>query len=268
MLHMNKLTVAYIRVSTTKQSDGNGLDQQRASICAWATVNNVRIDEWVTEQESGMKEHREQIQQLRNRAANKEIGRIIVDRMDRLGRRLVVCEQLYAEFTGLGVEVACTQHQLDASPHGTLMRHIMGGFAEYQRSEWLARMRTCRKLSVTRKGRYGGGDAPYGYKVAGGGKLAIDHATAKIVRRIFALSSDHSINAISRVLAAEGFANSTGRPLAPMQVKRILDRRDFYAGKAPLQDTTYEPGVVPAIPPILTGDESMHGTQQKAATMG
>jgi site-specific DNA recombinase len=264
----DKFTIGYVRVSTSKQLDGNGPDQQRAAIIAWAMANKQGdkqpIDDWVTEDESGTKENREEILRLLELAKEGKLGRLIIDRQDRLGRRLLVCESLFQRFQEAGVEVVCTQNHFGAGIEGTLMRQIMGSFAEYQRSEWLARMRTCRKIAVTRKGRHSGGKAPLGYKSAGNGKLAEDTKTSPIVRRVFELAdADLSIHAIARQLNVEGH-RAAGKEWFPMQVKRIIDRRAFYAGKAPLiEGVAYERGVKPCHPPLI-GDRTMHGTGQEA----
>jgi DNA invertase Pin-like site-specific DNA recombinase len=263
-MNTTKLTIGYVRVSTSKQLDGNGPDQQRAAICAWAVANNVKIDDWVTEDESGTKEDREEILKLLERAKAGEIGALVIDRQDRLGRRLVVSENLTQRFAEAGVEVISTVMRLGNAPTDVLVRQIMGSIAEFQRSEWLARMRTCRKIAVTRKGRHSGGKAPLGYKSAGNGKLAEDTKTSPIVRRVFALAdADLSIHAITRQLNAEGH-RAAGKEWFPMQVKRIIDRRAFYAGKAPLiEGVAYERGVKPCHPPLI-GDRTMHGTGQEA----
>ena len=72
-----KKTVAYIRVSTTRQLDGEGPQQQTRDIMAWALNTNSLIDQWVTEDETGTIADREEILKLKEQARAGELGTLV-----------------------------------------------------------------------------------------------------------------------------------------------------------------------------------------------
>lgn len=249
---MKKKTIAYCRVSTDKQLDGSGIDQQRASIIAYAMAHGISIDEVVVEHETGTTENREAIQRILIEARAEKIQAIIVDRVDRLGRTLVTCEKLYEDFRAAAVQVIFTNANCDTSASGVLLRQIMGALAQYDRTSWLSRMTQCRKAAAARKGTTSGGRAPYGYIAAGGAKLDLDPATVNLVRRALVLDGlGQSLTQITNQLNSEGFRTRKGTQFYPQQVKRILGRKDFYQRKAVLQKTVQlEAGVIPSQPEL------------------
>lgn len=245
-------TVGYLRVSTERQTDGAGLDQQKASITAWAEASGVVIDEWASDSETGMVVEREEIQRILGAARLGAVRRLVVDRMDRLGRKLVVIEALYEDFTKAGVEICCVQQPLGAGHNGAMVRQINAAVAQYQRAELLSHMRKCKIQTIARKGTYGGGGAPYGYVSLGNGRLGVDPRGAELVVRAFHhRACGLSLTSIVTALDAEGFRTKKGTRLHPMQVSRILAREDVYRGLKPVHNVTLEDGVKPQHPGVL-----------------
>ncbi len=247
-------TIAYLRVSTAAQVEGNGLEQQRRSICAYAAVMGMTIDEWIIDDETGTTEDREGIQQLLSKVGP---FTLVFDRIDRLGRTLLVAESLYAKFSARGVRMVCVAQSLDDSPMGTLMRQVMGAFAEFQRSEMLIRLAASKRAAKAKRGTYGGGTVAYGFRTLGGGKLAADPRTVAMVRRTHELakSGERSLRAISAQLEAEGFRSRKGTIIHAEQVRRILDRKEVYEGKANVGNIPLDEGVKPAHEVILHDKE-------------
>lgn len=243
-------TVAYLRVSTEAQTEGNGLEQQRRSICAFAAATGLTIDEWVTDDESGTTEDREGIQALLARNGS---FTLVFDRIDRLGRTLLVSESLFGKFANRGVRMVCVAQHLDDSPVGRLTRQIMGAFAEYQRSEMLSRLAAAKRAAKAHRGTYGGGTVPYGFRAVGSGKLAASADDARMVRRCYALAEGQttSLRAIAARLEAEGFRTRKGTVIAAAQVKRILDRKEVYVGDKNVGNVPLDAGVKPIHETIL-----------------
>lgn len=222
-------TVAYMRVSTSGQLDGSGIDQQKVSIGTFMQMKGLKVDEWVTEDETGTTEDRTEIQRLLQRAKAGEIACIIVDRMDRFGRLQRVCESLFAQFEAAGVEVVFANLEIAKTPEGTMIRQIMGSVAEYQRKEWLQRMTVCRRKAAEKKGTHPGGPTPFGYRSVGLGGLEVVEKEARVVRRVFELRSAVSdLKGIADRLTAEGLRNREGGQIFAQIVKRILAREQFY----------------------------------------
>jgi DNA invertase Pin-like site-specific DNA recombinase len=87
------------------------------------------------------------------------------------------------------------------NPSHKMLMSVLGGMSESERQHVQARVRAAMDAQVVNEGRHQGGRAPYGYVVADGGPhpnprkategyrlriLALDEASAEVVRRIFA----------------------------------------------------------------------------------
>jgi site-specific DNA recombinase len=247
-------TVAYIRVSTERQGEeGNGLEQQRRSICAYAAATGVTIDEWVADEATGTTEDREGIQGILSRS---DVSKVVIDRVDRLGRTLLVSEALFGALRARGVHVVAVQAQIDdPSPAGVMVRQMMAMIAEYQRAEMLARLAQCKKAAKAKKGTYGGGAVAYGYVSVGGGKLAVDVATRDLVLRAHQLrGTGLSYRQVTEQLTKEGFRTRKGTELHPYQVERICKRTAVYTAQANFGSVPLDVGVFPQHPAILRKD--------------
>lgn len=211
-------------------------------------MNGIQIDEWYTDMATGMTEEREEIQRLKEMADRGELGTLIIDRIDRLARRASLGLALVEYFEDRGVVVKAAAQFFDESPMGRMMRTVAAGIAEYQRAEWLGRMRAC-KREVARNGRFAGGGIPLGYKKGTTpGALEIDPAGAEEVRTVFSMrSGGRNLSAI-----AVAMTSSTGRPWTATSVRNVLNRADFYAARAPLhRSLAGNSASVPVHPPII-----------------
>ena len=87
------------------------------------------------------------------------------------------------------------------NPSHKMLTSLLGGISESERQHVQARVRAAMDAQVLNEGRHQGGRAPYGYVTADGGEhpnprkaaegyrlrvLAVDEASAEVVRRIFA----------------------------------------------------------------------------------
>lgn len=120
--------VGYLRVSTAGQEDGNGLDVQRQHILAYAAVEGIQIDQWFQDVESGAKEDRTGLADLREAVRAGQVGRVLVYRMDCLAREAHLAEQLYRELFGKARVVS--PESLGEGFTGDLMPRILGAFAD------------------------------------------------------------------------------------------------------------------------------------------
>jgi DNA invertase Pin-like site-specific DNA recombinase len=224
-------TKAYCRVSTEKQTDGAGLQQQSLSISSYAAASGISIDEIVYEDESGTVEDREEIVRLLREAEAGELTLLLVDRVDRLGRTLVICESLVDRFKKAGCEVRFTTLNLGTSPESVLLRQLLGSIAEFQRTTLVKHLTACKRAKARRTGTHTG-IVPTGYKRGANDIIVEDEVEAVVVRRIFALSrAGFSMNAIARQLTREGFTTRGGGQYYPMQVRRVLSLEKAYRGQ-------------------------------------
>lgn len=249
---MSQKTVAYIRVSTSKQLEGAGPAQQHAAISVWALATRTTIDEFVEDAESGDIEDRAEIVLLKARADAGQLKEIIVDRLDRFARDSLVSEVLYRYFKVRGVKVTSISQSFDDSDSGVAMRQMLAVFAQLDKANRLSHLKQCRKATVARKGSFGGGTPAYGYESVGNAKLELVPGETKLVARVFDLAKlGNGYSQIARVLNEEGFRTRKGTVFAPMQVSRMLASEKQYKGEAPFSSVKLDDGVKPTQPAVL-----------------
>ncbi len=131
---MNTLiTALYIRVSTTDQRT----DSQQAELeqfCHARGFGNLR---YFLEKESGAKMSRPQLDVLMAMVRAGRVKRLVVYKLDRLGRSLTHLALMLDELQRLGVELICTSQGIDTSgdnPAGRLQLGVLMAVAEFERS--------------------------------------------------------------------------------------------------------------------------------------
>jgi DNA invertase Pin-like site-specific DNA recombinase len=254
------VTAAYIRVSTARQRSETGPAQQRQAIIAYSSVNGITVHQWFEDTISGAKEDRPQLASLRTAVAAGEVNRVLVYRIDRLARDVVIGETIARELEAAGARVISVMEAFDDSPAGQLMRTMLLGFAQYERSTIAARTGGGRRRRVADRGTWSGGTAPYGYTAVGSrqkpgrGALAIDATAAEAVREVFQLRADGlTLAAVAAHLNTAGHRTQKGSVFTPVQVSRILERREVYEGLSvpSAKKVQLAEGVTPQQPAIL-----------------
>ncbi|CAM2813411.1 Resolvase [Paenibacillus sediminis] len=144
---------------------------------------------------------------------------------------------VHREFKKHGVDVRSIEqptysiHKKD--PNDFLINGLMELLDQYQRLEIALKLGRGRSKKA-QQGGYAGGRATFGYKANKGQKcIQVDEKQAKTVRRVFQLKEQHpswTLTQIAESLNEEGFTTQQGSMFTKVQVKRILDRRDFYSG--------------------------------------
>lgn len=144
---------------------------------------------------------------------------------------------VHREFNKHGVDVRSIEqptysiHKKD--PNDFLINGLMELLDQYQRLEIALKLGRGRSKKA-QQGGYAGGRATFGYKAKKGQKhIQVDEKQAKTVRRVFQLKEQHpswTLTRIAESLNEEGFTTQQGSMFTKVQVKRILDRRDFYSG--------------------------------------
>jgi len=226
----------YLRVSGEGQigEDKYGLAAQREAIETYAKAQGYEVAEWyVDEAVSGATLDRPELTRLLNDAGGK-FAFVIVAKMDRIARDLMAQLWIEKELLRGDVElVSVAEPFRGQDPANVLFRQIIGAFAQFERARIAERMAGGRKQKA-RGGGYAGGGAPIGYTAEKGAKvLALDAEKAETVRRVFELADANpgaSLEALAGMLNTEGHTTAQGAIWRKVQVKRVLDRRDFYAG--------------------------------------
>ena len=232
----DRLTVAYLRVSTDGQEQGNGLDVQRQHIAAFVAANGQTVDRWIQDVESGAKENREGLAELRDLVNAGEVGTVLVYRLDRLARDVVLSETLHRELS-TRAKVVSVSESFGEGFTGNLMRQIVAAFAEYERAVIAARLKGGRKQAAAKKGTFSGGLGVLGYRPTGTkvnpgrGELVLVDSEAEAVRIIFRLRAEGlTLKSIAGELNGRGLRTFKGAEFSPTHVHRVLARETFYRG--------------------------------------
>jgi len=228
---------AYLRVSTQDQGgeDRYGLPAQREAIVGYAKAQGIEIVSWYEDDGiSGATVDRPGLQQLMTDAKEGEFKAVLVAKMDRIARDLFVALFVEKELLLSKVEIYSVSEPVSGNdPMNTAFRQMMGVFAELEKSMITARMSGGRKQKA-RGGGYAGGGAAIGYQATRGGKvLELDQEKAATVKRVFELRQERpewTLRQLADQLNKEGHTTAQGKSFKPMQVKRVLDREEFYGG--------------------------------------
>ncbi|MEB3169313.1 MAG: recombinase family protein [Synechococcaceae cyanobacterium] len=219
--------LAYHRVSTDRQGPvGLGLEAQRAKVASMAAERGAVIAAEFVAVESGRKNDRPQLDAALARArAEKAV--IAVARIDRLARdagfELKLANE--AEKNGMGGFVFCDLPDIDATTSACRMvLTMMASVAESEARRISERTREALRAAKKR------GVRPGGYREAAARQSAARRsqalAEAEQLRGVLApmAAASMSYRAMARARAGVGKVSSTGRPLAPARVGRILQR--------------------------------------------
>ena len=229
---------AYLRVSTADQAgdDRYGLPAQRGAIEAYAAAQGIDVGGWYVDEISGASKPAERpgLQQLMAAAQGGTFTVVLVAKMDRVARDLYVSLFVEKELLLYGVEIiSVTEPVAGRDPMQVAFRQMMACFAELEKSMITVRMSGGRRQKA-QGGGYAGGGPALGYKAARGKKvLELDREKALTVKRVFELKEerpDYTLQGLADQLNKEGHSTAQGKKFKPMQVKRILDRKDFYSG--------------------------------------
>lgn len=234
------MVVAYLRVSTDRQEEGNGLDVQRQHIAAYVAANGLTVDRWLQDVDSGAKEDREGLTELRELVAGGCVAQVLVYRIDRLARDSFLAEGLHREFSKTA-KVVSVSESFGEGFTGNLMRQIIQAFAEYERAVIASRLKSGRRASAKKNGTFSGGFGVMGYRPSGSrtepgkGNLVMVEEEAQAVRLVFELREQgRTLQQIADELNSLGCRTMKGKAFTPTQVHRILDREAFYRGQAVL----------------------------------
>jgi DNA invertase Pin-like site-specific DNA recombinase len=161
-----KRAFAYLRVSGRGQIEGDGFPRQRAAIKAYANAHDIRIVEWFEEPGvSGAKDldDRPALQSLMLALHSDGVTLVLVERLDRLARDLMIQESILSDLRKHDFElISVAEPDLCSDdPSRTMMRQVLGAFAQYEKSMIVLKLRGARQRARQRDGVCEG-RKPYG----------------------------------------------------------------------------------------------------------
>ena len=271
-----KIAVGYLRVSTKQQAgeDRMGRDAQKQAISKYAKENNYIIIRWYTDEESGVKEHREALDEIlfTDELEKAGVQAVIAYKSDRFARDIKLYFYYLFTLEKRHISLVSVNERFDNDEYGlsSVYRSLMLFVAEQERKNIIMRTTGGRKVKA-QKGGYAGGRVPYGYN-AFNHKLIINEDEAEVVRLVFLLrEQDCSMQEISDVLNDRGFRTRRGRYFCTSVVASILKNIKFYQGfykYGEMKDYVkgqHEPIIAKRIKSMQEVDEILNQMERKEA---
>jgi site-specific DNA recombinase len=247
----------YVRVSSARQAkDGLSLPEQQRRTAAHIAAQDgwLHVETYVEPAVSG-KVPFDQRPEFRKLLANLDsIDRLVIPKLDRLGRNLRDLLDVFQRLEAADVAVVSLTESIDTSTStGRMMLNLLGVFAEFERERLSERVSDVTEARA-RDGKWHGGPPPYGYdydrdehgKPTGKGLIVVE-AEAVVMRRIFSeYVAGRSQRQIARDLIADGIKPKTAPKWSQGTISKLLTS-PVYIGVTHLKGTTYDSGKHEAI---------------------
>ncbi len=229
--------VGYIRVSTTEQVSGFGLEMQERAIRDYCKANQMRlVAVFRDEGQSGSNglESRVGLAEALALLKADEASALVVYRLDRLARDLILQETLVQRLRDQGTPVrSASEPDLDTDtddPTKVLIRQIIGAVSQYERAVIRGRM-MAGKAAKREAGGYLGGTVPYGFRLEDG-QIVDDPYEREVVTLVGQMWLDGaSLRTIGAALEEAGYKPRAGNTWHPNTVRRIAASTPVPAGK-------------------------------------
>jgi DNA invertase Pin-like site-specific DNA recombinase len=225
-------TAYYLRVSTNAQTD----DSQRGDMERHSAISDHE-GEWYTDTFTGRSMDRPEFNRMMELVRMGKVKRIVVWRLDRLGRTAAGLCKLFEELQDLGCALISIRDNFDlTTPSGRLLACILASVAAYEREVLVERIKAGQQAAKAKGKRIGGSqkgrfqpiqrkndDAVKALHEAGYGPTKIGKTLGlskpcvyASLKRITGLSSDERRAASLRERSAlRGIASVNGSPVAP-----------------------------------------------------
>ena len=132
--------IIYARVSTYDKQD---IETQIQIVKDYCKGNNIEVVKVYQDKESGMKDSREEFNQMLNDMRQGLFDCIVVWKLDRIGRSVSHLIKLFEEFNNKGVRfISITQSFNTTTPEGKLFLRMMMLLAEYERDLTSSRIKS------------------------------------------------------------------------------------------------------------------------------
>jgi site-specific DNA recombinase len=242
----------YARVSTVRQAQAQGVEQQLDRLRAAAAERRCELDDRHVYRDdgfSGASLSRPGLDRLRDHAALADLDVVLVTAPDRLARNYVHQVLLIEELAGHGCRVEFVDRPMSADPHDQLLLQIRGAVAEYERTLITERMRRGRLARLRAGTLLPWTTAPFGYRLdperpRDAAAVRTEPGEAVLVAQMFGwyLEPQATLYRLAARLTGLGVATPTGKPRWNVASVRGILRNPAYTGRA----LTNRTRVVPA----------------------
>ena len=218
--------IGYCRVSTDKQSEkGVSLEAQTEKIRAVAVVHGFELIEVVEDGESGKSLHRPGMQRVLEMVRRREVGAVIIAKLDRLTRSVKDLCELLELFEHREVALISVAESLDtSSAAGRLVINIMAAVSQWEREAIGERTRDALQHKRGQGERVG--NIAFGYRLAADGKhVEADTGEQAVLGEIRRLRrSGVSLRRIAAALNGRALKTRRGTVWRLEHVARICSR--------------------------------------------
>ncbi|MER6625354.1 recombinase family protein [Streptomyces sp. NPDC000931] len=189
----------YLRVSTSKQIDGYGLDVQGERCRSWIeyelrntphTIVDVYCDGGV----SGKLGHRDALDRLTSDVEAGLIDIVVFAKLDRIGRTMRNIHQWVYDVTDHGVRVVTADGRIDSDDQMfNIQLSLLAYMAEVEHALILERTMGGRVKKIS-GGGWAGGTPPYGYMLDDEGEPVVNPAEQKVISKAAELLIDRKMS--------------------------------------------------------------------------
>lgn len=196
----------YLRVSSDEQKKRETIGMQREQIERYALKHELTVGDWYAD--DGISgtipiDQRPEGKRLIADARGGRVGRLLVYKLDRLGRDALVTLSAIDALDQCGVEITSITQSFDLkTPHGKFQAVIDCGVSGYERDTIVERSKDG-SSRIVRAGAWLGGRAPFGYRVTGSG-ITARLVPSEIEMPGCGLSEAAVVREVYRLLAEEG----------------------------------------------------------------
>jgi site-specific DNA recombinase len=244
----------YARVSTQRQVHDQTIEQQLDRLQAHIRAQGGSLpDENVFRDDgySGAHLGRPGLDRLRDRAAQRELDKVLITDPDRLARNYVHQMLLIEEFERFGCEIEFLDRPMSHDPHDQLLLQIRGAVAEYERSLIAERMRRGRQAKLRAGSLLPWTRAPYGLRLNPDRPrdptgVSVDAAESAIVAEMFAyyLEDGQTLFGLTKHLMAIQVPTPTGQMRWNVATIRGILTNPAYTGQVYAGRTRSRPAQV------------------------
>jgi site-specific DNA recombinase len=233
---------AYARVSTTRQAQAQGIEQQLDRLRAAADERGWDLQDHHVYRDdgySGARLGRPGLDRLRDHAVLAELDLVLVTAPDRLARNYVHQVLLIDELAARGCRVEFLDRPMSSDPHDQLLLQIRGAVAEYERTLIAERMRRGRQARLRAGTLLPWTTAPFGYRLdperpRRADAVRTEPGEAALVAQLFGwyLEPQGTVYRLARRLTDLGVPTPRGGPRWNTASVRGILRNSSYAGRA------------------------------------
>ena len=251
----------YVRVSTVQQEQGYGLEAQLDETRAYAKTQGWEVVSKYSDVASGKRKFtdRDGLDAAINAAKRGEYDVLLVREVSRFSRTFRDALEAVEVLKQVGVHVSDVQGR---SSKDKMVFGMLSLVAEDERERINERIKGGMRVAA-RKGKFGGGPAPYGYAVhptrdkesPEWNTLVINEDEPKNVQALFDLYSlpDASIMRVYKEAKERGLLNRDRKPLSKTHIGELLRDR-IYIGEGRQREVLEEIVVTPA-PGLVDPDQ-------------